>query len=47
MRTALLISALAGLAAAVPRPQAMDIDEVEVSQPACTDYSIKLIRSSE
>ena len=31
MRAALLISALAGLAVAAPRPQEMDFDEILVS----------------
>ena len=37
MRTAIFISALAGLAAAAPRPQDIEIDEVIVRRgPSCS-----------
>ena len=47
MRTALLVSALAGLAAAAPRPQDIDFAEVLVSQPTLNDNSIELTESTE
>lgn len=40
MRVALLVSALAGLAAAAPRPQDIEVDVVDVSKSEIQGHSI-------